>query len=157
MKYILILLLISSNAMAQDTLINLPIQDGKIFYEHVYQDSGKTKNDLFIKSKDVFLRLFPDTKGVIQDEDNENGIVTGKGYFKAPALIKCTIRIISKDNKYKVQIFDFYEDGIPLERGYSLAIKKNRNLKSWKYFNYSVLNVFNQVETEMNKKLSTDF
>ncbi|HXS57503.1 MAG TPA: DUF4468 domain-containing protein [Hanamia sp.] len=157
MKYILILLLISSNAMAQDTLINLPIQDGKIFYEHVYQDSGKTKNDLFIKSKDVFLRLFPNTKGVIQDEDKENGIVTGKGYFKAPALIKCTIRIISKDNKYKVQIFDFYEDDIPLERGYSIAIKKNRNLKSWKYFNYNVLNVFNQVETEMNKKISTDF
>ena len=143
--------------MAQDTLINLPIQDGKIFYEHVYQDSGKTKNDLFIKSKDVFLRLFPNTKGVIQDEDKENGIVTGKGYFKAPALIKCTIRIISKDNKYKVQIFDFYEDDIPLERGYSIAIKKNRNLKSWKYFNYNVLNVFNQVETEMNKKISTDF
>src|SRR6185312_1229762 len=156
MKYILILLLISSNAMAQDTLINLPVQDGKIFYEHVYQDS-MTKNDLFIKSKDVFLRLFPDTKGVIQDEDKENGIVTGKGYFKAPALIKCTIRIISKENKYKVQIFDFNEDDIPLERGYSIAIKKNRNLKSWKYFNYNVLNVFNQVETEMNKKISTDF
>jgi hypothetical protein len=169
MKYIL-LLLISSSAFAQkDTLISIPVQDGKIFYEHVYQDSGMTKNDLFIKSKDVFLRLFPDTKGVIQDEDKDNGIISGKGYFvMSLAMVKFTIRILVKDNKYKVQMFDFYYSSTlrndierPMETNYNVAIKKKqlskRESNSWVIFNNNVFYIFDEIETEMNKKLSTDF
>jgi len=164
------LLAISAQGFAQkDTLITLPIQDGKIFYEKVYQDSGMTKNDLFIKSKDVFLRLFPDTKGVIQDEDKENGIIAGKGYFSMSfAMMKFTVRILVKDNKYKVQIFDFYSSSTlirddtetPIEKNYNKAKEKRRSksvYQSWINFNNNVLNIFNEIESEMNKKLSTDF
>jgi hypothetical protein len=168
--YLILFTVISLSAIAQkDTLINLPMQDGKIFYEHVYQ-RGMTKNDLFIKSKDVFLRLFPDTKGVIQDEDKENGIISGKGYFSMPmTMIKCTIRILVKDNKYKVQMFDFYSSSTlirndtesPIEKNYYSAKEKKqlskRACNSWIVFNNNVLNIFNEIETEMNKKLSTDF
>lgn len=164
------LLAISAQGFAQkDTLITLPMQDGKIFYEHVYQDSGMTKNDLFIKSKDVFLRLFPDTKGVIQDEDKDNGIISGKGYFSMSFdMTKFTVRILVKDNKYKVQMFDFYSSSTlirndtetPIEKNYYFAKKKKlskRAYNSWVDFNNHVLYIFNEIETEMNKKLSTDF
>lgn len=169
MKY-LFLLLISSNVFAQkDTIISLPIQDGKIFYEHVYQDSGMTKNNLFIKSKDVFLRLFPDTKDVIQNEDKDNGIISGKGNFDMSFdVIKFTIRILVKDNKYKVQMFDFYSDreilGVPMESTLEAVYNRDRNRKHTKAichyyenFNNRVLYIFSEVESQMNKKLSTDF
>jgi hypothetical protein len=169
MKYILILLFISSSAMAQkDTVITLPMQDGKVFYEKVYQDAG-TKNDLFLKAKDVFLRLFPDTKDVIQNEDKDNGIVAGKGYFElSVARVRCTIRILVKDNKYKVQIFDFYSSNTlirndiekPIETSYDKAKERTRSksvCNSWIVFNDRVHYIFDEIETEMNKKLSTDF
>lgn len=167
----ILLVAISAQGFAQkDTLIDLPMQDGKIFYEHVYQDSGMTKNDLFIKSKDVFLRLFPDTKGVIQDEDKDNGIISGKGYYSVTfGMTKFTLKILVKDNKYKVQMFDFYtfstlirdDTGSPLEKGYFLAKSKRqpsrRICNSWIDFNNHVLNIFNEIESQMNSKLSTDF
>ena len=170
MKYLFILVFISSNAMAQkDTIISLPIQDGKVFYEKVYQDSGVTKKDLFLKAKDVFLRLFPDTKDVIQNEDKENGIISGKGYFEMPLIMmRSTIRILVKDNKYKVQIFDFYSASTltrndvesPIENSYNRAKEKTRSksvCNSWINFNNMVLYIFGQIESLMNKKLSTDF
>jgi hypothetical protein len=166
---LLFLLLVSSSAFAQkDTIITLPIQDGKVFYERVYQDSG-TKNDLFLKAKDVFLRLFPDTKDVIQNEDKDNGIIAGKGYFEMPlSEVRSTIRIIVKDNKYKVQMFDFYVSSTllrnptetPIEKNYNFAKEKKRGKNSrdsWIDFNNKVLYIFEEIETEMNKKLSTDF
>ena len=163
-------------AMAQkDTIITLPTQDGKVFYEHIYKDSGMTKNDLFIKAKDVFLRLFPDTKGVIQNEDKENGIITGKGNFSFtikggafnlsfPQSVKCTFRIMVKDQKYKVVIFDFYSvssnlQDYPIEDGYYTVKKKKKKVwyRYYTAFNDRVLEMFDQIENRMNKKLSTDF
>jgi hypothetical protein len=167
MKYFLILFFVSSSAMAQK-VITLPMQDGKVFYEHVYEDNG-TKNDLFIKAKDVFLRLFPDTKDVIQNEDKGNGIVAGKGNFElSVARVRCTIRILVKDNKYKVQIFDFYSSNTlirndiekPIEVSYDKAKERTRSknvCNSWIVFNDRVHYIFDEIETEMNKKLSTDF
>lgn len=157
MKYILILLFVSSNVMAQkDTLITLPMQDGKVFYQKVIEDSGQTKDQLFIKAKDVFLRSFPSTKDVIQDADKESGIISGKGNFDLKsAVIRFTLRILTKDSKYKVEMFDFYANDYPVEYGYSVAQKKQRGQKSWKDFNNTVQNIFDQIERDMNKK--TDF
>jgi len=171
MKYIL-LLLISSSAMAQkDTLINLPMQDGKIFYEHVYQDSA-TKEQLFLNAKEAFISLFPDAKQVIQNEDKDNGVISGIGYFyfnnkvgplkiMVNQMIRNTIRITVKEGKYRVQIFDFYvknDRELPMELFYNAEMERKEK-KSYKYFsdfNKRVLQSFDQIETEMNKK-STDF
>jgi hypothetical protein len=161
MKYFLILFFISSNAMAQNVII-LPMQDGKVFYEKVYQDSGATKEQLYLQANEVFLRTFPDTKSVIQQQDKEAGIIAGKGYFPLRhTLIRCTIRISTKDGKYKVEMFDFYPVGIDglersIENNYAIALKKQKGQKSWQDFNNTVLQVLNEIETEMNKK-STDF
>jgi hypothetical protein len=75
---------ITTNSIGQkqkDILVALPTNDRKVFYDKIYQDSGFSKNDLFMRAKNVFLRLFPATKDVIQNEGKENGIVAGKGSF----------------------------------------------------------------------------
>ena len=163
------LLAISAHGFAQkDTLISLPMQDGKVFYQKVYEDSA-TKDELFLRAKDVFLRSFTNTKSVIQDQDKEAGIISGKGYFNLKrTLIRCTIRILTKDNKYKVEIFDFYPVDITgnegaiennyaaAENNYAAAKKRPRAFKSWQEFNDRVLQLIEQIRSEMNKKY-TDF
>ena len=174
----MILVCLPSFGIAQkhkDTLISLPMKDGKVFYDKIYQDSGFSKNDLYIKAKNVFLRLFPATKDVIQNEDKENGIISGKGYFSfynkggligSTALIKTTINIVVKDNKYKAEVFDFYNEAKsayeaegPIENFYALATKKYQ--KYWygyfTNFNSRVILLLAQINDEMGKKLITDF
>jgi hypothetical protein len=122
------------------------------------------------------LRLFPATKDVIQNEDRENGIISGKGYFSftnivstfmlgSSALVNTTINIIIKDNKYKVEIFDFYKVAAsayeaegPIENYYT---PNKKNQKYWHgyfvNFNNKVILLLAQINDEMSKKLSTDF
>jgi hypothetical protein len=155
--YLILFTVLSLKAVAQDSLISLPMQDGKIFYQKVY-DVNATKDELFLRAKSFFLRSFPNTKDVIQDADKESGIISGKGNFNlSQTLLTCTIRIFTKDGKYKAEIFDFYPveqygDGSPLERGYAMAQKKQKSKKSWRQFNDRVLQMFDQIETQMNKK-----
>lgn len=183
MKKILLILsiTIATNSIAQkqkDTLIALPSKDGKVFYDRIYQDSGFSKNDLYVKAKNAFLRLFPATKDVIQNEDKEDGIISAKGIFtfyeKGGLLnqtwgvdMKATFNIIVKDGKYKIEIFDFYRDEAPdspdpprsIENLY-LAVKHKNKPKLFPFysdFNTRVLQIFDQINDEMNKKLSTDF
>jgi hypothetical protein len=76
------------------------------------------------------------------------------------------INIIVKNNKYKVEVFDFYVVPISIndfegaiETSYELAKKKNR--PSWctyfSNFNQRTELLLAQISDEMNKKLSTDF
>ena len=167
MKYLLVLLLLSAKSYGQ--LISLPEQDGKVYYKKVYEDSA-TKEQLFERAKDVFIRLFPDTKSVIQDQDREAGTITGKGYFQFdikggafnstfPQMVECTFRITTKDNKYRVEIFDFNSVATdsreyPLETGYYIVANKKQK-KWYKYydqFNTTVIGLFDQISQQMDKK-----
>lgn len=179
MKQLLVLLLIAPFLCEgqKETLITLPIKDGKVFYEKIYQDSGVSKNDFYVRAKNAFLRLFPATKDVIQNEDKENGIISGKGFFTfstkgggllnmpLPSSVMATINIIVKDGKYKIEVFDFYkqamsnlEDEGSIETFYTMAAKGKRFWQRYFInFNERVLLIFVQIKTEMNKKINTDF
>ena len=175
-------LMAATNGWAQierfaDTITNLPMKDSKVFYEYVYQVDSVSKNELYIRAKNVYLRLFQGTKDVIQNEDKENGIIAGKGntFFNFPGrfglnfgqTIRFTLSITVKDYKYRVQLFDIYftnnivgptDDPIESRFGGGIQKTKNKYTKTfYRNMNLKLLSIIYQVRNEMNKKTNNDF
>ena len=175
-------LIIATNGWAQnerfaDTMTTLSMKDNKVFYEYVYQIDSISKNELYVRAKNVYLRLFPATKDVIQNEDKENGIIAGKGNtsFIEPGRfglnleqkIRFTLSITVKDYKYRVQLFDIYYTSSvagpidnPIEISYLKDYKKNQNKFTktlYRNMNLKLLSTIDQVSNEMNKKTNNDF
>jgi hypothetical protein len=104
-----ILTIITVSCYSQD----LPTKEGKVFYESVDTATG-TKAELYQKVKLWFANAFKDSKSVIQVDDKDNGQLVGKGNFDVPykygvntsAQCNFTIRIDTKDNKYRIQIYN---------------------------------------------------
>ena len=175
---LLFLLPLITNAQKQeDTLMVLPTIEGKIFYNRIYVDSGFSKTDLFLKARNVFQKLFHAKKGVNEHEDKENGIISAQVYLSFNTtrevtnivfqnVVKTTITIKVKDNKYKVEITDFYKISSdantpdePFEEIFLFDKAKDR--PNW-YAYYANLNqrvmlILDQIFAEMNQKLSTEF
>lgn len=92
---------------------DLPIKDGKVFYEKIDSANG-TKNELYNRAKLWFANTFKDSKSVIQIDNKEDGQLLGKGNFDVPyryvvnTVAQCnfTIKFDFKDNKYRVQIYN---------------------------------------------------
>lgn len=57
----------------------LPISDGKVVYEGVIQMDSICKYDLYFRAKRVIIDQFRNSKGAIQHDDKDNGIIIGKG------------------------------------------------------------------------------
>jgi hypothetical protein len=117
MKCLLITFLIALPAIsiAQQ---QLPLKDGKVFYERIDSMPNASKLDLYNKAKIWFVNTFNSAKAVIQMDDKDAGTLMGKGLtgFDAGNLmtgpikqyINYTININLKDNKYRMQIYDIY-------------------------------------------------
>ncbi len=116
MKHIILiaLLAISFNSFSQG---ELPIKDGKVFYESI--DSIKcTKAEAYIKAKTWFANTFNSAKSVIQLDDKDAGVIVGKGFTEKeagnaftgsiPQNVWYTINITIKDGKYRIQIYDVF-------------------------------------------------
>lgn len=180
--FFVLALTIATNGWAQierftDTMTILPMKDNKVFYENVYQIDSISRNELYLRAKNVYLRLFPATKDVIQNEDKENGIIAGKGNtsFIEPGRfglnfeqkIRFTLSITVKDYKYRIQLFDIYYTNSlggtiddPIETRYLEDYKKNQNKftkTSYRNMNLKLLSIIYQVSNEMNKKTNNDF
>jgi len=181
MKTVLILLiflpLITFAQKQEDTLMVLPTVEGKIFYNRIYVDSGFSKNDLFLKARNVFQKLFHAKKGVNEHEDKENGIISAQVFLSFNTtrdvtnmvfqnVVKTTITIKVKDNKYKVEVTDFYKISSdanmpdePIEE--TFLFDKAKDKPNWYAYyanlNQRVLIILDQVYAEMNQKLITEF
>lgn len=91
---------------------------GAIYFNKINKIDSVSKNELFLRSKTFFVNNFKSAKSVIQLEDKEAGVIIGKGYkyivANSEALVSTacdiyfTIKITSKDNKFRVEIYDFY-------------------------------------------------
>lgn len=110
-KYITPILLIASTIIYSSAAgqSDLPIKDGKIFYEIVDSVQGSA-TDLYNKSKLWFVEAFKSANAVIQLDDKENSTIIGKGYFSfthnlQPYEVWFTAKINVKDNRYRAQLY----------------------------------------------------
>jgi hypothetical protein len=177
LNLLLFLPLITFAQKQEDTLMVLPTVEGKIFYNRIYVDSGFSINDLFLKSRNVFQKLFHAKKGINEHEDLKNGIISAQVYFSFNTIkevtnmvfqnvVKTTITIKVKDDKYKVEITDFYkissDANTPDESiEETFLFDKAKGRPNWYAYyanlNQRVLLILDQIFAEMNQKLSTEF
>lgn len=90
----------------------------------VIEINGVEKSALMLNSKGVLVEVFKDAKEVIQLVDDENGIIIGKGNYSysysyprfscnvnnGKGTVSFTIKLLFKDNKIKVMLYDFYHN-----------------------------------------------
>jgi len=96
----------------------MPLKDGKVFYEEIDTLPNSLKADLYNRSRIWFVNTFNSAKAVLQMDDKEAGIVMGKGATgldignfisgTIKSYINYTINITVKDNKCRMQVFDIY-------------------------------------------------
>jgi hypothetical protein len=111
MKLILFLLFFASyTAYSQE----LPVKDGKVFYEQVDSLPGILQAEVYKRAKLWMVNAFKDAKEVIQLDDKETGDIVGKGLFRfsyrymvtVESVCRFTIKISSRENKYRAQVYD---------------------------------------------------
>lgn len=119
MKKILLLTLILVSGLTQAQYKSpfwtiFPIQDSSIVYtEVVTVDSTLTANELFKNAKIWMVDAFASSKDVIQNQDDKNFILIGKGLLKESfgggvdnVNIYFSIKIETKDSRYRYSIYD---------------------------------------------------
>ena len=114
---LIVVLFFSSNLHAQnkDTIgLNMPFKDGKLMYEGVIEQPGKSKIDLYNNAKQWFVDYFKSSKDIIQSEDKEQGRIVGKGVILVyanpkfePYKVDVTVQVDSKENKYRYRFYNF--------------------------------------------------
>jgi hypothetical protein len=123
-KPFFVILVIFPISLYSQIISELPTNElGAVYYNKVFKVDSVNKNELFLRSKTFFVNNFKYAKNVIQLEDKEAGVIIGKGYknivSNSEALISAncdvyfTIKILSKDNKFKVEVYDFYGNTKP--------------------------------------------
>lgn len=113
--FIVAFLFISISGYCQ-LLDGLPTdENGRLCFSEVVQLDGVSKDVIYLRSNQFFVDIFKSSKDVIQFDDKEAGILIGKGfsttYFtawgtKTPIQLWYTIKIQSKEGRYKYDIYD---------------------------------------------------
>jgi hypothetical protein len=101
-------------------------ENGNLRYNEVIQVDSTKKDELYLRSKQFFVDVFKSAKDVIQMDDKEAGVVIGKGFndiyikvmgISAPIQMWFTIKIQSKEGRYKYEIYDIYFKSYPGQYG----------------------------------------
>ena len=104
-----------AKAQIDTTRIDIPMKDGKIFYEGIVETPNLTKVDLYNNAKQWFVDYFKSSKDVIQNEDKDQGRIVGKGIIfisrkdngsKGDYNDEITIQVDVKDGKYRYRIYN---------------------------------------------------
>lgn len=111
----LLVLLTSLVAYSQDVV---QTKDGVVFYE-LKDSANGSKSQLYTKAKVWIAKAAGSAKDVIQMDDPNAGTLIGKGYFNirttglgaATWPCYCTITIDCRDQKYRIQLSNFYYMG----------------------------------------------
>jgi len=92
-------------------------ENGNLNYSEVIQAESVSKDDLYLRAKQFFVDVFKSANDVIQMDDKESGIIIGKGfsdiYTKVMGVLTqqqmwYSIKIQSKEGRYKYTIYDIY-------------------------------------------------
>ena len=159
--------------------VNLPMDKstGLITYSEVINLEGYSKTDLYLNAKNWFSKEFKSANNVVDTDDKEIGIVSGKGMVKiyvkqAPyGNISFIAKIELKENKYKYTFTHFSHSngesalgdigpcesmfnttkrimGIPLQKAYDRALTQ---------LDIEVNAMVVSLKNEMSKKQNNDW
>ncbi len=160
-----IMALMSLKPKAQDTL-KIPTKDGKIFYEQIVDVPNMAKEKLFKNAKMWYVESFKDSKSVIQNENLNDGNITGKGntqftcgksFTPVAETAYFTIAIDIKDNKYRLRIYDIVGDRTNWQETYDYILVKNKTFMRSMYLRYltqfdaEIKRIFQSINTAIVK------
>jgi len=108
---------------------------GKVHFSKIISSNELSQEETYNKSKVFFINNFNSGKDVIQLEDKNNSVIIGKGNtpieiqsgkYKFSGLMSFSIKIESKDNKCKVDIYNIvYNNDSPAEIFFNQETEKN--------------------------------
>jgi hypothetical protein len=110
----------------------IPTKDGQIFYDFIIDAKGMNKDELFVKLRHLLVEFFVDSKDVLEVNDKENHLMTGKGTIKYGVQkgmnfhygrMYFVINIATKDDKFRVQLYNFIAKGEKLAMDVTLDFK----------------------------------
>ena len=115
---ILSLLLIAPTFVFGQLINEIPHnENGQVFFTKVVSLKSKSKEELYLNSKQYFVETFKSANDVIQMDDKEAATIIGKGFtdvfsvmmgISTPVKMWYTIKIQSKEGRYKYDIYDIY-------------------------------------------------
>jgi hypothetical protein len=128
MKSKLFVLMIFVPSITFGQLIDdMPKDDnGNLNFNEVITVENVKKDELYLRSKQFFVDVFKSANDVIQLDDKEAGVVVGKGFndiyikvmgISTPIQMWYTIKIQSKEGRYKYEIYDFFFKSYPGQYG----------------------------------------
>ena len=104
---LLLSLLIITMATKAQTFTSLPVVNGKVFYQSIVSDTGKTKDILFYAANKWMADGDTEVKKAISIQHQDHGQIIGKGTFIYDYIrYNFTLQIDCKDNKYRVQLYN---------------------------------------------------
>lgn len=137
----------------------VPWKDGGPYYSEVIEADG-TKDELYTRARTWFAETFNDSRGVIQMDDKDAGIIIGKGKFiyTDNGATHFTIKIQVKDGRYKYDIFDLNEEVVMPYYSGRVLVSKTFNYTPYQLF-YSKkgkknLDYAEALDLRMNKVVS---
>ncbi len=158
-------------AKSQDNKI-FPEVNGEINYTEVVSlDSSIKKDELYYRAKKWFADTYKSANDVIQMQDKDAGTLIGKGIFVVqyilnfmghadPADVSHTVKIYTKDGKYKYEITDFSDRyyteewlSVPINNKPPIGNKKNK-LKFLTEVNAKVLELIESLKKAMGKPIA---
>jgi hypothetical protein len=113
----IILLFISTSSFAQKdtTGLHIPMSDGAVVYEKVFESPGKSKAELYSNARLWFIERYKGTNDIVVADSAMSRLV-GKGRelvnFTGPMNVampfddRLTIQIDCKDGRYRCRIFN---------------------------------------------------
>lgn len=95
--------------------------NGAVHYSEVGAVEGATKDALYGRAKAWVINTYVSPKNVIQADDKDAGIVVCKGFSEVPVTIVFsskqrlyyTVKISTKEGRYKYDLTDFYFQSYP--------------------------------------------
>jgi len=154
-KLFIILFFLPLSISAQDYVyenLYLPLNEGRIRYIEVVEVPGKSKSEIFKNAKVWFANNFRSAKDVINFQDEDSGIVSGRGntslYLQSlgvpvERILYYSIKIEAKDGRFRYTIDEIEISSIGLEttpieiefsKEYMYSKKGKQKGFSWKWY-----------------------
>jgi len=114
MKVILTILFLTPFTLFGQLIDELPKdENGNLYFTEIIQVDSVSRNQLYLRANQFFVKAFKSSKDVIQLADKDDGLIEGKGFsiiIEAGVELQMwySLKIQSKDGRYKYEIHNLY-------------------------------------------------